>query len=162
MSSSPQTGPDDITAALPGGPNSGGRKSGPIRVPNVSPDAKSGLDHQVIGSNAQEAYAATEAEVTVPEDLTTVDAVLEWVREDESTSQARAKAALDAEQAKSEEDQRSTLVGPLEALLAAADDSGDSGDDLTPDDADIDPGNPDLSGNGEGVPSDGDGIPATP
>jgi hypothetical protein len=34
--------------------------SAPVRVPNVSPGAKSGIDHQVIGGAAQDAYDATE------------------------------------------------------------------------------------------------------
>lgn len=146
MTTSPDLGPDATTAALPGGPLSEGQKSRPVRVPNVSPSARSGIDGEVIGSNAQEAYDATadpadapdgvltateeEADANaalnevpvVPEDLTTVDAVLGWVYEDDSTAHARAQAALDAEYAKAGEDQRSTLVGPLEAFLAASPD----------------------------------------
>lgn len=58
----------------------------PPTVPNVTPGAKSGLDHQVIGSAAQEAYDATagdqssddDGELEVPEgDL---ESQLEWVR----------------------------------------------------------------------------------
>lgn len=206
----------------------------PVRVPNVSPGAKSGLDHTVIGANAQEAYDAnetlaaegteghdsgpdteeivpagtleerltwvsegdtseektrradviwqheTEADpeadkaalseqlrnavygngetvdsdtadtgeavnadtgevtapgddlpeitepVTVPEDLTTVDELLDWVKapEDDDEKVLRAEAVLTAE--REQEHPRTTLVTPLENLLEAYDASQDS------------------------------------
>lgn len=168
----------------------------PVRVPNVSPGARSGLDHEVIGSNAAEAYAANVAlseqepageevpdfdatwsaeerlqwvregedheqrgnradaiysdaksqgaddqaldllgadlreavyhdggdpldMVMIPEDLTSVGDLLDWVSaaEDDAEEKARAEAVLGAEREKPEEDQRKTLVEPLEALL---------------------------------------------
>lgn len=173
-------------------------EAAPVRVPNVSPGARSGIDHEVIGANAQEAHEANLAiadaspsadsddfdatwtldqqvewvaaggdadqrgrradsvygqaraeqatdealgdlstrltsavhgpvpddqdapeALTVPEDRTTVDSLLDWVSEaeDDATKRARAEAVLAAEQAKPEEDQRKTLVEPLEALL---------------------------------------------
>ena len=56
----------------------------------------------------------------VPEDLTTVDDLLEWVHKADSDNEqaARARAVLNAELARPEDDQRKTLVEPLEALLA--------------------------------------------
>lgn len=52
----------------------------------------------------------------VPEDLTTVEDLLGWVGEDTE----RAQVVLNAERSKDEDDQRSTLVEPLEALVAPA------------------------------------------
>jgi hypothetical protein len=184
----------------------------PVRVPNVSAGAKSGLAHEVIGANAQAAYdenqrLAAEQEpdaitvpagtmeerlawvsstedpdergaradaiyqhevdtgssdaqlaevsaglrqavyqdqdgqdplagqeepadeddepvadvepVVIPEDKTTVPELLDWVGEDPEQSKARAEAVLAVEREKPEDDQRSTLVEPLEALVAA-------------------------------------------
>lgn len=116
----------------------------PVRVPNVSPGARSGLDHEVIGANAQEAYdenkrlsqesGSGETPETpdgdlpeVPEDLTSEADLLGWVTEveDDETAEARARAVLAAEKAKPEDEQRVTLVEPLEASLS--DDGGDAG-----------------------------------
>lgn len=133
----------------------------PVRVPNVSPGARSGLDHEVIGSNAQEAYdenerLAAEADLPeVPEDLTTVDDLLGWVTEveDDETAEARARAVLAAEKAKPEDDQRVTLIEPLEASLAE-DGDADSEDENGPQsDPDGDAG-PETQGDGS---QDGDG-----
>jgi hypothetical protein len=75
----------------------------PVRVPNVSAGAKSGLDHEVIGANAQEAYDVNQAlaaedaspdtePVTVP--AGTTEERLAWVSEadDQDDRVARADA----------------------------------------------------------------------
>ena len=59
----------------------------------------------------------------IPEDATTVDALLEWVGEDRD----RAQRVLTTEQAQPEDDQRVTLVEPLQALLAAPPEGSDEG-----------------------------------
>lgn len=58
--------------------------------------------------------APTEGEViSVPEDLTTIKDLLEWIGEDSD----RASAALDQELAKPENHQRKTLVSQLTELI---------------------------------------------
>lgn len=104
----------------------------PVRIPNVSPGALSGLDHEVIGSAAVEAYEAQagfdpdpDFEPTgndgpvIPEDATTVDALLEWVSKAEGVEEYRARAelVLAAEQDRAD-GERVTLVEPLRATLA--------------------------------------------
>lgn len=62
----------------------------------------------------------------VPADLTTVDALLEWVHaaDDNEEAHVRATAVLNAEQARDGEP-RKTLVEPLQALLTAVEPSGE-------------------------------------
>lgn len=86
----------------------------------------------------------------IPEDATTVDELLEWVGEDRE----RAQRVLTAEQAQPEDDQRSTLLEPLEALLAAPPEVSDEGveDPSTGEQPDGGTGTPDPQ---EGVQPDG-------
>ena len=78
-----------------------------VRMPNVSPGAVSGLDHDLLSTTSQ-APAADEAYdepalPEVPEDLTTVDALLGWVNAEPSDEDpevetvARAKPGADAD-----------------------------------------------------------------
>lgn len=137
----------------------------PVRVPNVSPGARSGLDHEVIGSNAQEAAVENERLAgeglglpEVPEDRTTVEDLLAWVSEaeDDETAEARAYAVLTAERDKPEDEQRKTLIEPLEASLSDAEDDGDP---ETPGDgSQAGSAAPDASGDGttaDGTPTSG-------
>jgi hypothetical protein len=153
----------------------------PVRVPNVSPSAVSGLDHEVIGANAQEAYDENAAIASaVPEDRTTVDDLLAWVSEadDDQEGAERARAVLAAERMKPADDQRVTLVEPLEAALADAeaaedpegqgtsdgteDSEPDGGDAGTPDGGDGSTGDPDAEAQGASQDAgDGDAGPET-
>lgn len=119
--------------------------SAPVTVPNVSPGALSGLDHEVIGSAAQDAYEATqdaaaEAEPdlsvapVIPDgedgDPITGEALTAWVsgdaEENDDTENperwaaymARVQVARDAEVAKPAEDQDAELLGALDTMLA--------------------------------------------
>lgn len=124
----------------------------PVRVPNVSHGAVSGLGHEVIGGAVHEVYDAeqrvehtqagadpasplgsdptggalptgtddpdgTYEGVTIPEDVTTVEGLLEWAGDDE----ARQQAVLVTELAKPDADQRVTLITPLQAALHTGD-----------------------------------------
>lgn len=59
--------------------------------------------------------------IAVPDDLTTVDQLIEWVEAADDHDEARARAAvvLAAELGKDEDQRRATLVKPLEKLLQA-------------------------------------------
>lgn len=122
-----------------------------VRVPNVRPGALSGLSYEPLIAQrlagAGEAVNADTGQVTapgeplppiettdgepllpvVPDDLTTVDALLAWVgdTEDEDDRVSRASAVLNAEAARPEEARRTTLVTLLEAMLAPASESSD-------------------------------------
>ena len=76
-------------------------------------------DLEALARRLQE--AAGWALVEVPEDATTVDAVLAWVKgeDGEDADRAnRARAALLAEEQRPEEDQRKTILDPLRAMLS--------------------------------------------
>lgn len=86
-------------------------QTAPVRIPNVRPDAVSGLDHELLTPAAP---APTEASLPeVPEDHTTVDALLGWVHESGEDQLGRALAVLSQEG----RDGRVTLVGPLEDTI---------------------------------------------
>lgn len=51
----------------------------PVRVPNVSPGAVSGLDHQVIGSAANDAYDAQQASPQETAELEMADVLAKGV-----------------------------------------------------------------------------------
>jgi hypothetical protein len=87
-----QTAPeaDDTTSGSP---------AQTVRVPNVSPNAKSGLDHTIIGSNALDSAGAADDD-TDPFDHPgddsmprgDLDAALAWVGEAEDSDTAKARA----------------------------------------------------------------------
>lgn len=114
----------------------------PVRVPNVSPGARSGLDHTIIGSAAQEAYDATYADdagidpvtAEVPEDS---DDLYEWIilSGDETERERRVRAALEVEEGKSPDDQRPDVLDGLRAALAPSDEPNDAAGPVIPEDA---------------------------
>lgn len=55
----------------------------------------------------------------IPEDVTSVDALLDWIGEADSDDENRARAQLvmDTEMEKPEDDRRSTLIAPVQKLL---------------------------------------------
>lgn len=136
-----------------------------VRVPNVSPNAVSGLDHDLLsnasGSPATDepAYEATLPEV--PEDLTTVDDLLGWVNAEPSDEDPEVEAVARAIAVLSQEgrDGRVTLVGPLESIiLDAVLGAWSSDEDETPDDEPTDdPGAASVvtTGAGEAVSIEG-------
>lgn len=87
-----------------------------VRVPNVSPGAVSGLDHAPLQGAPTPAEFLDDTDEApfpaVPADLTTVDALLGWVEEDDDETPARAVSVLVQE--RQSEQPRKTLVEPLE------------------------------------------------
>ncbi|UQS95184.1 hypothetical protein Pam4_41 [Pseudanabaena phage Pam4] len=66
--------------------------------------------------------------LTVPEDVTTVEGILEWVTAADTDTErtARAEAALTAEHAREEDDRRVTLLEPLQQIVDASADGDDT------------------------------------
>lgn len=136
-----------------------------VRIPNVSPGAVSGLDHDLLSTTSQ-APAADEAYdepalPEVPEDLTTVDALLGWVNAEPSDEDPEVETVARAIAVLSQEgrDGRVTLVGPLESIiLDAVLGAWSSDEDETPDDEPTDdPGAASVvtTGAGEAVSIEG-------
>lgn len=111
-----------------------------VRVPNVSPGAMSGLDHQVIGSNAlapqeddgdEDAEPEAEEPDTDPMPDADVDAKLAWVREAEDSDTATARAdkvwtfGTDPEPS---EEYKATLAARLRAAVHGEPDPGAGGE----------------------------------
>lgn len=101
-----------------------------VRIPNVSPGAVSGLDHEVLGSPRPDPDPyADDLEVmdapalpAIPEDLHTVDALLDWVNAEPSDEDPEVEPVPRAIAVLRQEgrDGRVTLVGPLEDLILGA------------------------------------------
>lgn len=92
----------------------------------------------------------------IPEDVTTVEELLEWVGEDRD----RAQRVLTAEEAQPEDDQRSTLMEPLQALLAVPPEVPSTGVDgsSTGSEGDGGTGTPEGEGEGEEAPDPQAGV----
>lgn len=100
-----------------------------VRIPNVSPGAVSGLDHEPLAGSPDEAYPYADVEPmeplslpTVPEALHTVDALLDWVNAEPSDEDPEVEPVPRAIAVLRQEgrDGRVTLVGPLEDLILGA------------------------------------------
>lgn len=102
-------------------PISGGLNLGPHRRRRyVKPEAPETPPEETEGAEVAKSTTETEnvpengsSDVEVPQDLTKVADLLEWVGDDK----ARAQAVLDQEQAKPESEVRVTLVSKLTSIL---------------------------------------------
>lgn len=101
-----------------------------VRIPNVSPGAVSGLDNEPLMGSPADTYPdyadvePLDAPVlpTIPEDLHTVDDLLDWVNAEPSDEDPEVETGLRAIAVLRQEgrDGRVTLVGPLEDIILGA------------------------------------------
>lgn len=136
----------------------------PVRVPNVSPNAKSGLDHEVIGSAAVDAYdsefgAPDEADdqgpgpsnIEVP--AGDLDSRIAWVGEAEDQDEAAARAdAVYSHEADAGDTDLEDLGTRLRTAVY-----GDAADQHTPEPADPPQGDENAA---QGAQEGDDGTPA--